>query len=86
MKISELNIVKTVTRKVRKSDSSISNQKKTFKIPYNPNVEILYQRFFSKIIDMGTIIGIMVLLNKYDFLNTNDGYILLTIFFIGTII
>jgi len=86
MKISELNTVKTVIRKVGKSDSSISNQKKTFKIPYNPNVEILYQRFFSKIIDMGTIIGIIVLLNKYGFLNTNDGYILLPIFFIGTII
>jgi uncharacterized RDD family membrane protein YckC len=86
MKISELNTVKTITRKVRKSDSSISDQKKNFKIPYNPNVEILFQRFFSKIIDMGTIIGIIVLLNKYGFLNTNDGYILLIIFFIGTII
>jgi hypothetical protein len=75
MKISELKTTRTVVRKSKKIVGRITYEKKSFETPYNPNIEILYQRLFAKFIDMGIVIGFMIMLNKFDFLNTNKGLI-----------
>lgn len=86
MKISELHTDRTVIRKSRQPDNSISDEEKTFEIPYNPNVEILYWRLFAKLIDISIIIGIMTALSKLNILNTNDGIVLFPIFIFGVVI
>jgi len=86
MKISELYTVRTVVRKARQHDNSISDEQKTFEIPYNPNVDIVYKRLIAKAIDMASIIAILVGLFKFDILDTREVGKSLPLFLMGVII
>lgn len=86
MKISELYTIQRVKRKSRNPDGSLSMEEKTFKIPYNPNVELLYRRLLAKLIDVFSIIGIMIGLYKLNIITIHDSSILIPSFLILIII
>ncbi|GLB48416.1 hypothetical protein Y10_07840 [Neptunitalea sp. Y10] len=77
MKISELYITKTVDRRVRNYDGSFYIEKQTFKVPYNPNVEVIYRRLFAKFIDMIVVFSLIFILK--DLINV--GRLFLLVFF-----
>lgn len=86
MKISELNIKKTVTRPTRNYRFDGSKETLTFEIPYNPNIDILFQRCFAKIIDMTLILAIIVGLSFLGIKEIFNTPLLIPFFLLGNII
>lgn len=86
MRISELYTTQKVFRRHRNKDGSLAYEEKTFQIPYNPNVPILYRRAFAKAIDFGMIIGIMVLINKIAFPINTDAAIIFPILILSELL
>lgn len=78
MKISELYLLKTIKRK-EKEKGTVLIQEKIFKIPFNPNVDILWKRALAKAIDSFLATVILVSFYKLGLLSTNETYIIIPI-------
>ncbi len=80
MKISELTTSKTVQRRLNEVGKRHLLEEKTFDIPYNPNVEIVFPRLFAKLIDVAIVIACIIGIYQLNLFTNMNAMLLLGLF------